>query len=250
MAQNPYQRVSPGMYRGPNGQVIRSQQMPPARAPQPRISQGARNLPRPTGSLPPQQQMPEAFNEPQPMQNQFGGGRAPMPQGPNYLANDKMAYMPQSQFPQPWETGQMHTMMGRGPQMSPDQFQQMGQMYGQEGPQRKRMMGGMPGGNQGFNPQMSRGFAPQMNQAYRPRHGAMEMSPEVAQMYGGGMAQTGTRGQAPPGMVVPAGQDFAQIQQDPAMRQKMADMQRAHEASNQGKFGPAQGLLTPPPIKV
>ena len=94
---NQYQRVSPGMYRGQNGQLVRSQQMPQARPTQRQQPQTA----------PPLQMLQQQFNAPAPQQEQF-----------NYSSQaDQFGKM----MPQPSARGGIDPMYSMGRAFSPPQ---------------------------------------------------------------------------------------------------------------------------------
>lgn len=72
-----FERVSPGMYRGPQGQIMRSQQTPQARAPQAPPQQA----PRPRAPQVPQQPMPPGSQPTPPPMQPPGAPWQQLPQG-------------------------------------------------------------------------------------------------------------------------------------------------------------------------
>lgn len=123
MTNQGYQRMSPGMYRGPNGQVVRSQQMP---QPQQRQQAPAQPQMAPPLRMPQQQAMPQRNIDPgysmnmEQMQQQFAGMDPQV-----FQRTPQMQWAMQQRQPGPVPQGQPQGILSQPPMMN-----QMGQMMG------------------------------------------------------------------------------------------------------------------------
>jgi hypothetical protein len=165
---NDFRRVSPGMYQGPNGQIVRSQQRPQQRP----APSGTRGEIGPIGGYPPGMQRPQPMG---PQRPSVGGWRS----GPNMPIDQ--TYQDQQQGPSigGFEQQQQQPYFGPPPRNFGDSFQG-GQAGGWQQPP---MPQGMP--PQGMPPQPM-GPPPPQGQMPQPNRGAemMRRSPLIGKIQG------------------------------------------------------------------
>lgn len=115
---NDFRRVSPGMYQGPNGQIVRSQQRPVQR-PQPMAPQGPQaggwrsgpNMPAPIGQAPYFGPPPSGFGDSFQNGGQAGGWQPPPMPPQGALMQPPMQPQPMGPPPQNQEAWRAQEMM-------------------------------------------------------------------------------------------------------------------------------------------